>query len=231
MIGPLRNRRRLRTAVAAAVLLGLVGCGGSEDGEGGKAGSSQTPRITVASEASEDQDALLTEQDLHGITGFEGVVAAEVKDVPFYENPDPRGPCGATVPAIAFDGAFGRTFRSDRVQLLQLVLPSSPRQKQQLAAYQADVRPDCPAYESRTNTGDTQHVSDISVLALDDLGVPAVGWASTIELGGQRVQGGVVLADVGDRFVFLQFYARTLPTPSDLHELARRSVDRLRSRR
>lgn len=229
MIGLLRNRRHLGTAVVAAVvLLGLVGCSG---GEGGKGGSSRTPRITVASEAPEDQDALLTEQDLHGITGFEGVVAAEVKDVPFHENPDPRGPCGATVPAIAFEGAFGRTFRSDRVQLLQLVLPSSPRQKHQLAAYQADVRPDCPPYESGTNTGDTQRVSDITVLALDDLGVPAVGWASTIELGGQRVQAGVVLADVGDRFVFLQFHARTLPTPSDLHELARRSVDRLRSRR
>lgn len=223
-MGALGRKRRLFTAAAAAVLLGVAGCGGDDDRQVG----SSTPRITTGSAAPMDEEVLLTEQDLHGISGFEGVVAADVDDVPFYENPDPRGPCGGTVPALAFDGAFGRTFRSDRVQVIELVTPSSPRQKEQLAAYQGDVRPDCRPYDSRTNTGDTQRVTDISMLALGDLGVPAIGWSSTIAVQGQRVEAGVVLAEVGKRFVFLQFHARILPSPSDLQQLARRSVDRLR---
>ena len=210
------------------VLLALAGCGGG-GGDGDRAKASATPRITTGSApAAKDETVLLTEQDLHAIPGFEGAVAAEVDDVPFFENPDPRGPCGGAVPPVAFDGAFGRTFRSDRVQLIELVTPSSARQKEQLAAYQGDARPHCPPYDSLTNTGDTQHVSDISMLALEDVGVPAIGWANTIEVRGQRVQGGVVLAEVGERFLFLQFHAARLPPSSALRQLTRQAVDRLR---
>ena len=229
-MGALRRGRCTTFAALGALVLGLAACGGGGGGGGGdrQVNASETPQITTAAAPAKDEAALLTEQDVHAISGFEGVVAAEVDDLPFYENPDPRGPCGGSAPALAFDGAFGRTFRSDRVQLIELVTPSSVRQKEQLTAYRGDVRPDCPPYDSRTNTGDTQHVSGISMLALKDLGVPAIGWASTIEVQGRRVQGGVVLAEVGERFLFLQFHALSLPPSSALQELARQAVDRLR---
>ncbi len=212
-------------AIAAVVLLGVLGCGLSDDGDEGK---SNTPRRTTAPPKSRDRAVLLTDQDLHAVAGFEGVVAKEIENLPLFENPDPRGPCGGKVPPVPLDQAFGRSFQSERLLALELVVPAGQKQKEQLAAYQADLRPGCGPYESKTNTGDSQRVSEITPLALDGLAIPAIGWFQEIEVQGQRFQAGVVLAEVGARFLFLQFQGTVLPPASSLEDVSRRAVDRLR---
>ncbi len=214
------------SAIVAVVLLGLVACGLSDDSK--KEAESDTPRITTAPPASQDRAALLTDEDLHAVPGFEGVATKEIDKLPLFENPDPRGPCGGKVPPVPLDEAFGRSFQSDRIVALELVVPSGPRQKEQLAAYQADLRPACGPYESKTRTGDTQRVSQVTPLALGDLAAPAIGWFQEIEVQGQRFQAGIVFAEVGDRFLFLQFQGIVLPAASSLEDLSRRAVDRLR---
>lgn len=171
---------------------------------------------------------LLTEDDLHAVPGFEGVATKEIENLPLFENPDPRGPCGGKVPPVPLDQAFGRSFQSERILAVELIVPSGPRQKEQLAAYQADLRPGCAPYESKTNTGETQRVSEITQLALGDLAVPAIGWFQEIEVQGQRFQAGIVFGEVGDRFLFLQFQGVILPPAASLEDLSQRAVDRLR---
>ncbi len=214
-------------ALVAIVLLGSSGCGlGGDDQD--EATKSTTPRVTTGAPASQDRAVLLTDQDLHGVAGFEGVEAREIESLPISENPDPRGPCGGKVPPVPLDQAFGRSFRSERVVVIELITPSGQRPKEQLAAYQADLRPGCGPYESKTTGDITQRVSDITPLAVGDLALPAIGWFQTIEVEGRTLEAGIVFAEVRDRFVFMQFQGVDLPPASSLEDVTRRAVDRLR---
>ncbi|MBI2168930.1 MAG: hypothetical protein HYU28_05445 [Actinobacteria bacterium] len=188
---------------------------------------SQTPRITAAEPGRRDETVLLTEDDVARLEGFEGARATEIDDVPIFENPDPRGPCGGVAPDLQFPGAIGRAFTSEKLVVFEFVAPRSAAHDEALAAFQSDARPGCRSYDSLTNTGDRQLVSEITLLDLSDLGVPSVGWTSTIKVRNEESVGGLIAAAVGTRFLVVQVNGLELPPPKSLRELARRAVKRV----
>ncbi|MDO8363414.1 MAG: hypothetical protein Q7V88_11000 [Actinomycetota bacterium] len=84
---------RRRSMVALCLTLSVAGLASCDDEA--NVGGSKTPRITVDEAASDGSAFLLKEPVVRTIAGLSDVVAQDFGDVPIFENPDPRGPCGA----------------------------------------------------------------------------------------------------------------------------------------
>ena len=129
--------------------------------------------------------------------------------------------------APPLEGAVGRAFSGDP-SVVELVLPSTARSRAYVEAVLEDSRSvECESYESETNTGATQHVSDIRILDLSDIGEIAVGFTATVEVQGATGSVGAVL--IGDHgwFAFIQFFGNSLPPADVIVTLAERAADRL----
>jgi hypothetical protein len=121
---------------------------------------SETPRISEPSRQAELSGALLTNADLQHIPGLPSDIAVKsVDDMKLFEDPDPRGPCGARVaqPDLSTGAVIG--ISAQAVQGFEAVveLPVTAAENY-LRALREDARPGCAAYDSTTNTGSTQHV-------------------------------------------------------------------------
>jgi hypothetical protein len=216
--------RRVASSLVA-VLLGWTvgGCSNDDDSQ-----DSDTPRVTVAAPDAADAELFLTETDLRDI-GFDRITAGELEDVPLFENPDPRGPCGGSVPPVPLTGAIGRTFAQDDVVLVELVSEAGPDAEAYLAALRADTgRAPCDGFQSQTNTGATQAVSDIAVVDLTTVGDGALAWTSSITVSGIKTTAGAVALLAGDHLAFIQVHsAITQLTPIQLQLIAERAAERL----
>ena len=219
----MRGTRAL-TAIAATVLglTALAACGGDD---GGDAGGSDTTVSTIALE-SEKAGLLLTVEDLATIEGLGGLTPANVSEQESFENPDPRGPCGGTVSKPPLDDAFGRTFQGGGVVAIELIAEVGADEPEFLDELRADAKPGCEAYETETGAGAKQTVDDIEIVDLAALGVPAVGWTSTVATGGQTAAGGVLCIHVGERLIFLQVVTAQPLTPAQLQEVGRLATTR-----
>lgn len=147
----------------------MTGCSDSDPGA-----ESLTPQVTV--EATDLDDALLEASDIGDLIG--DVQAQPLDAVAVFENPDPRGPCGAPVPPVPTSGASGRAFESAVALVIQLVLPRTEEVDEFMAAQLANVVEPCGPYESTTNVGTVQEVSDIEAVELPELD----GFAMTAEI-------------------------------------------------
>jgi hypothetical protein len=98
-------------------------------------GRSNTPQITLGPTPEDAESLLPSEDDVRVVDGFSGAVAADIGDLELYENPDPRGPCGAPVDAQATPDA-GRDFTTEDATVLQFVYLDA-----QAAAARADAGP------------------------------------------------------------------------------------------
>jgi hypothetical protein len=134
----------------------------------GSDGRSNTPRITLGPAREDAEILLLSEDDVGVVDGFRGAVAADIGDLELYENPDPRGPCGAPVVAQPTPDA-GRGFTTEDAIVLQFVYLDAGMIEVLLEALAADLRPGCEPHESRTNVGTVQRVS--APLPIDTTGL------------------------------------------------------------
>ena len=95
-------------------------------------------------------------------------------------------------------------------------------------AVQADTRPKCAAYQTRTNTGTLQTVTLLTPVALPNVGDQATG--ALLRIVG-RAQGTYVFEAVlraGAQLAITVVLATSLPTPEFLRAVAGRAATRLR---
>lgn len=187
---------------------------------------SNTPQITV-DDSARDVSFLLTESDVRGIDRFAGVVAQDVSDVPAFENPDPRGPCGAVVPQLPLEGAVGRAFSGPDVVVFELVVTAGAEQHDFLDAVQADQHVGCEGHESMTNLGETQTVSDTEFIDQRSVGDDGIGWTSRIDIGSRTAYGGAAAFVNGDRMAFIQVSAASPIDATMLEALVDLAVARM----
>jgi hypothetical protein len=222
-------RRRLAPLLLVLALVGAVAACGGDDGDTADAKSSTTTKGTVQTEkaSGDDLKLLLTKEDLDG-AGLSGTTPADVSDVPVQQNPDPRGPCGGKVSQPPLQHAYGRTFSSTSVVVVELVTTAGSTQTKYLDEIKEDIKPDCATYKSKSTAGGDQTVSDIQILPLDDLGVPAVGWSQKIATAGQNVSGMVVTVVAGGKLAFVQAVSASDLTQEQATDLAKAAVTRLK---
>ncbi len=213
-------RRRLPVGLAALTAAILLSACGSD------APRSQTPQIVI-DDGSPLADLLLTVDDVAPISGFDGVERRELDELSLFENPDPRGPCGTPVTPPSFQPAAGRALSGATINLIQVIAPATPADRDYLEALIADQGPPCDGYTSTTNTGATQTVSDITVYAATGEGVLGVAWTNLVEVEGDFLYAGLVALEAADAITFVQVHGAS-PIPHEGMELlAERAIFRL----
>lgn len=187
---------------------------------------STTPPIVDNPSASRDTSLLLTEADVRAVAGLEDAVAETLADAAMFENPDPRGPCGAPVPPIPMAAGYGRAFRGDGVIVVEILMPASAA-RASVDAMKADARASCGPYTSRTNLGDVQQVGDITILGMPAGCTRCVGWLSKVTVGGAANFGGVALFESGGSTGMLQVVAAGPVPGAVVRDLLDRALARL----
>jgi hypothetical protein len=210
-----------KTLAALGVILALgAGC---SSGAGEK--TSSTP--PVESTANELEPGLLTLQQVRTALALPNYRRTKPEPMNLRDNPDPRGPCGAKIADPPYDNAAVATFRDKKSVLVEVVVePGERKASDYIAALQADSKPGCPPFESKTNTGATQRMEPTMVpLPPTADGASAVGGIVTV--GSRRaVLVGVVVRD-GGRLAISQLVAGTSVSPEAAISLARESAKAL----
>jgi len=215
----LRSRRAVALAFAAATAL-FAAC--SDDDA-----DSDTPRIVVVDD-SELTELLMTADDVAQITGFAGVEARELDEVPVFENPDPRGPCGSPVPNPPVDVAAGRALTGSTIGLVQFVQTASPEFEAFIDALEADQGPPCDGYSSRTNAGTVQTVTDLTVFAATGDDVTGVVWTGLVSFDGNSTYFGAMALEADGAATFVTVQSGSEIPEEGMTLLADRAVRRLR---
>jgi hypothetical protein len=142
-------------------------------------------------------------------------------------DPDPRGPCGAKVDQPSLRTAAVGAFRDDRSALVNVVIePGERRATDYIRALQADSKPGCPPWESKTDTGRTQR-TEPTIVPLPPIADGASAFGGVTTVGGRRaVVVGVAVRD-GGRLSISQLVAGTSVSPDAAIALARESATAL----
>ena len=213
----LHTRRVVITAITAAAL--LAACTSDES-------QSSTPQISL-DDGSSLVDRLLIPDDVALISGFDGVEAHDFEEFPVFENPDPRGPCGALVSVPTLDGAAGGALTGATIGLIQLVTPASPEYQAYITTLLADQGPPCDRYISETNTGEIQNVSEIVLYDADGEGVRGVAWTSLVEVDAKSIYLGVIAVETAELITFVQIQSASAIPQEGMQLLTERAVLRL----
>jgi hypothetical protein len=132
---------------------------------------SLTPRVTTGTAASRLDAVLLSTADLVAVPGAPSDLrAVPVNDAALFKDPDPRTPCGGHLAQPDLSTGAGVALQSSSISGFEFVFAQPVEQAQRyVATVQADTRPGCPTYQTRTNTGSFQTVRIVGVLALPKL--------------------------------------------------------------
>lgn len=175
----------MRAVVGLSVVATAVaGCG-----RGGTPAKSSTPRITL-NESPAVKAALLTTAELRAVPGIAATTSVvALNDLQVFEDPDPRGPCGAKVAPLARAVAAGAGIQGSAVQGTELVVRvSEATAKAYLAALVHDARRGCPAFVTRTNTGAPQTVTPLKAGAVPGVADGAMAASFRLTSGTNVVQ-------------------------------------------
>ena len=212
------------TAVALVSRLVLAAC--ASEGTGLTDERSNTPRITLGEPPADFAGLLLSETDMEAVDGLQDAEANDVDDIEVYENPDPRGPCGARLAAPPAPDA-GRVLTAGGITALHLVYADASEIDRHIDVLEGDLWPGCGPHESLTNVGAVQQVAEPVALDTTGVGDRAVGWTTAITVDGETAHVGLVLAIGGGHATGLQVLAGH-PVGSDtMLSLARAAVARL----
>lgn len=222
---PIINARGALMVVTAVLALLQAGCG--------EAGSerSDTPQVRPGS-AGGLTAALLTTADLRSVLALPGDAAAvSLDDVKVYENPDPRGPCGAKiqVPAFARGRGVGLTAGPTDVGFEFVFGLTLSEARAYVTSVAADTRVGCPAHQSTTNTGSIQNVRLLRTVDIGRLADQRT--ASVVEIinEGQTFQASQVTIRDADRVAQIMWLGRI--SDRALRALATRAASRLQAAR
>ncbi|HVV35642.1 MAG TPA: hypothetical protein VHC63_03500 [Acidimicrobiales bacterium] len=169
----------MRRAVGILLVAVLVGaCGG---GNGAK--KSNAAAIT-AGETGPLAPALLTQTQLRQVPGLSTAVVTSLTQTTYFADPDPRGPCGAKVPALSVKDAAGVAIKADALQAAQIVtrLPEGTAKKI-LDARMADSTAGCPEFETVTHQGVHQRVLLVRIVRLHKEFEQALAVVNAIKIG------------------------------------------------
>jgi hypothetical protein len=197
----------LGVSVALVVVLGACSIGAST---GGKA-ESNTPRIR--STATDLQRGLVTNDELSKVSGLPRLRRVPLKNAPLFENPDPRGFCGAPIDQPDLSKGATAIFAANSATVSDTIVRlDETAARSYLDAAIADTQPGCPTFRSATNTGDQQTVNPGNVVALPPLGDQQTAGTATISVSGQTLHVGQVLVRRGDVLAFAVIFS-TRPVP------------------
>jgi len=180
-------RRRAAAACALAILTSSCASSGEVQ--------SNTPRVTVDTGAPESS-LLLMQSDVRAIDGLAELVAQDINQVPVFENPDPRGPCGGAAPSPPINDAVGRAFTDSNTSIVELIAVASTEADTYLSALRADRVASCGPFKSTTNTGSTQTISQVEFVDLGSIGGEGIAWTARVDVGqaGGFIGVGAILA-------------------------------------
>lgn len=212
--------RRCAVALMLCSAVSLAGCGDSERSR------SQTPRVKQGASSGLTR-ALLTTADLRTVRGLpRDIEAVSLDAVRLFENPDPRGPCGAKIDPPELSRGRGVGLRSEQDFGWEFVfaLPLAEA-KAYVGSVAADTRAGCPAYRSRTNTGATQQVRLDRVVDIGEAGDEQTASTFTLTNDGQTLRGAQLTIRDADRVAQLVLF--TPLSDQALRALAARAAARL----
>jgi hypothetical protein len=162
------------------LVLALGACGGHKGANG-----SNTPRITVGADGPL-APGLLTQVQLRQVPGLSTAKVTSLQKAAIFEDPDPRGPCGAKVPTLSLDDAAGIAITAETIRGGAEFVRRLPAggAKRYLDAVMADTKSGCPEYATTTNQGATQRVLLVRIVRLYKEFDQAVAVVNAIKLGG-----------------------------------------------
>jgi hypothetical protein len=204
--------------VALVLVSAAVACSGSS--QTATEAKSNTPR--VRSGAPELRGGLVRFAEVRHVVGLEGVRQVSLKGAPLFENPDPRGFCGARLMQPELSKGATAVFEADGITVSDTVLRlDEPTAVAFLDAAIADTKPGCPSYQSQTNTGSIQTFMPGPVIALPSLADQQVAATATVSVNGQTgFLGEVLLRRAG--VISLGIIVSVNPAPAQtIEEFAR----------
>ncbi|HVT78633.1 MAG TPA: hypothetical protein VHD87_16455 [Acidimicrobiales bacterium] len=170
----------MRRAVGILLVAALVGgCGGGSSGK-----KSNTAAIN-AGDTGPLAPALLTQSQLRQVPGLSTAVVTSLKQTTFFADPDPRGPCGAKVPALSVKDAVGVAIKADGVRGAAQIVARLPEgtAKKILDARMADSTAGCPEFETVTHQGVHQRVLLVRIVRLHKEFEQALAVVNAIKIG------------------------------------------------
>ncbi|MDQ4095556.1 MAG: hypothetical protein M3174_05045 [Actinomycetota bacterium] len=119
--------------------------------------SAPTPTTARITDDPDDRPRLLTTEDILAVPGApRDLEEVDTRDAPIYENPDPRGPCGAKMKQPPRAGELV-TFRAEGFLIAERLFEMEESSAEDLiAAYREDIDPNCPSFTSQTHTAALQ---------------------------------------------------------------------------
>jgi hypothetical protein len=162
------------------LVLFVGACGGNSKAANG----TKTPRITVASDGPL-APGLLSQSQLRQVPGLSTATVGPLDNTAPFEDPDPRGPCGAKVPRISLRDATGVLIKADTLRggaELVMRLPSGAAKKV-LDARMADATERCPEYATVTHQGVAQRVLLVRIVRLHKEFQQALAVVNAIKIG------------------------------------------------
>lgn len=140
--------------VMAVTLLGACNGGAS----GNKAQPTPSGPTTTLATTGPLDPALINQSQLRRVPGFSTALVAPLADAVAFDEPDPRGPCGASMPVLAFDEAAATGWRASNLRAGGQVVVRRPAGELQsfMAARIRDARENCPAFEMKNRQGQMQ---------------------------------------------------------------------------
>lgn len=172
-------------ATSAALLAGCSISFGT--GDPSPAPTPTTERIT--SDAGVDSSGrLLSVDDLSSIEDAPpGLREMGTDDLPVYENPDPRGPCGAELEQPRMGTGDRVMFNAEGVVIVEELFDlGASKAEEALASYSEDIDPDCPTFTSQTHTSSVQS-NDF----LHEVELPAEAGDAVATMSYVRMEGGL----------------------------------------
>jgi hypothetical protein len=171
-------------AVRRGLLVLLVLVAGACGGNGNGAKGSNTPRITVGADGPL-APGVLSQDQLRHVPGLSTATVTALDDTAPFVDPDPRGPCGAKVPAVSLREASGVLIKADTIRggaELVLRLPAGAAQKV-LDARMANAIAGCPEYATVTHQGVAQRVLLVRIVRLHKEFQQALAVVNAIKIG------------------------------------------------
>jgi hypothetical protein len=177
-----RSIKRVSEVVAAFICTaGLVsGCSTAPSSP-----PSKSAPLPTGTGTSSQQTALLTASEVSAIQGAPtGVEVVPSQKGTLFQDPDPRGPCGAKVILPDLSQSAHVTFDAASFGAFQVVVDQPVSMATAFAtAWQRDTRAGCPPYTSRTNSGSTQISELLDLIPMPSLVDQAAGAFITVNSG------------------------------------------------
>lgn len=161
--------------------------------------------------AESSRGSLLTLSDVSQLPGAPlPLVQQQVEDASLFENPDPRGPCGAPIkqPSYADAAIVAFVTQDDRDATLVQAIWDNPSEEARdlIRQTRSDIRPVCPPFTSETPFGQ-QEVEFVEEIRLEIPASDAVATSARIALPkAPLIHAANVLVRRGDRLTAISVF-------------------------